>query len=51
MHERVDGLSPKSAYIFGIFGFYRVQKVTVQPLDKLGLGEDFHPQNLYTSGL
>lgn len=51
MRRRVAEFSTKSAYIFGIFSFYGVQEVIVQPLDKSDLGEDFHPQNMYIPGL
>lgn len=47
MCRRAAEFSPKSAYTFDIFRFYGVQEVTVQPLDKLHLGEDFHPQNMH----
>lgn len=49
--RRAAEFSPKSAYMFGIFSFYGVQEVIVQPLDKSDLGEDFHPQNMYIPGL
>lgn len=42
-HRMTTEFCSKSAYIFGIFSFYKAWEVIVQPSGKSDLREEFHP--------